>query len=429
MPPFADQPWAKLDQDDDGRVVAALPLADHCFDVGAAMEALLAGGAWAGPLLGHKVPTLAEARATPYPALSGRAAPPRRASSDKTSGKRVRIEIAGSIDNPDTIAARAVAAARAGASVLVVRNSVGGAVATAQAVEAIAPDLAFRVEGVATLHHGRFAASDRRLLDAAVERAFGRGRLAEGRVLVGTQTLEQSLDLDADLLLTDLAPIDVLLQRIGRLHRHDRRDRGAYGEARTVVLRPAERDLTRLLGRARDRHGLGPMRDGAGVYPDLVQLEATLRLLEDNPSVSIPADNRRLVECALHPDIREELTDLLGAEWANHDADLIGIAHAERGMAAGQSLDLSTPFRELTFPDGETIGTRLGSRDLLVDFDPPLPGPFGEPVARLSIPHWMAGEIKPGDTPTASGESENGRRFQLGERAYVYGRWGLVPTT
>ena len=55
-------------------------------------------------------------------------------------------------------------------------------------------------------------------------------------MLVGTQTLEQSLDIDADLLVTDLAPVDVLLQRIGRLHRHDRKRPPGFEAAQAIVL-------------------------------------------------------------------------------------------------------------------------------------------------------------------------------------------------
>lgn len=82
-------------------------------------------------------------------------------------------------------------------------------------------------EDVVELHHSQFTAGDRsereqRLvteLGPAVHR--GAGRPAR-RVLVGTQVLEQSLDIDLDLLVTDLAPADSLAQRAGRLHRHER---------------------------------------------------------------------------------------------------------------------------------------------------------------------------------------------------------------
>lgn len=77
-------------------------------------------------------------------------------------------------------------------------------------------------------------ADDRMLLHARMpmymrqkreERAlirFGKGRKSGAGLLVGTQVIEQSLDIDADAMITDLAPIDLILQRAGRLHRHDR---------------------------------------------------------------------------------------------------------------------------------------------------------------------------------------------------------------
>lgn len=368
------------------------------------------GAAARARLLRQPEATREAAVAVPYPALSG--GDTVRAVAGAGREKRVRIETAPEIDDPTAIAERAVAAARAGAAVLVVRNSVGGAIAVAQAVAALAGDLAFKVGGVATLHHGRFAPDDRELLDKAVEAAFGKGRTAGGRVLVGTQTLEQSLDIDADLLITDLAPIDVLLQRIGRLHRHAR-ERGAFAAARVVVLRPAGRDLTPLLARAAGFHGLG-----GHVYPNLVQLEATLRRIEKTPDIVIPRDNRRLVEGALHPQALAEVEQELGTAWQNHGAERSGGVSAAGQTAAQVALDLSQRFTDLDWRDAEAAVTRLGGHDLLIDLDPPLPGPFGKPVGRIRVPHWMAGKATRVERDGATG-------LRLDGRALRYDQWGL----
>lgn len=374
------------------------------------LSATLGADARARLLVQPRAP-LAQAAAHPYPAVSGRATV--RAVCGAGREKPVRIEVAGLIDDDVGIAERAVAAARAGAAVLVVRNSVAGAIAVAQAVAALADDVAFRVGGVATLHHGRFAPDDRRALDAAVEAAFGKRRDAGGRVLVGTQTLEQSLDIDADYLITDLAPIDVLLQRIGRLHRHPGRMRGAFAEARVLVLRPAERDLTPLLTRKGGCHGLGGQ-----AYPNLVQIEATLRRIEETPDIVIPRDNRRLVEGALHREAMTAVADALGTAWRNHAAQRSGGVAAD-GQTAGQiALDLSQRFTQLDWQDAAQAMTRLGERDLLVDFDPPLPGPFGAEVRRIAVPHWMAQD-------RGMLAREGGNRFRLGDRVLCYDQWGL----
>lgn len=74
------------------------------------------------------------------------------------------------------------------------------------------------------LFHSRFLAADRATRERAlVDRLGPPGAERPQRlVVVGTQVLEQSLDIDLDLLVTDLAPVDLVIQRIGRLHRHQR---------------------------------------------------------------------------------------------------------------------------------------------------------------------------------------------------------------
>lgn len=396
------------------------------------------GSAARTALLGQEALSLALALKTPYPALSGSDAEPRKVT---TGGRRKEI-VVGTVPliaHPREIAVRALAAARAGATVLVVRNTVADAVAVQQALEAEdAGNLLFRVGDVTTLHHGRFAAEDRLLLDTEIEAVFGkvdddqapeerRGRERRPIVAVGTTTLEMSLDLDADLLITDLAPMDVLLQRFGRLHRH-RRDRPAGFETpRAIVLVPEARDLSPLLERA--RHGLGPSKEGRGIYPRLAVIEATWRLMEERPRIVVPCDCRRLVELTTHPEALDAVAAQKGGAWLDHATRQEGGRVADMALAAHHRLDMTTTFRDLSFPEDEKVRTRLGADDRLIRPEAPFVGPFGVVVTQLRIPGWMltkAGPI-PDDATAAvrEGAGAEGVRFTLGAVEFRYDRFGL----
>ena len=76
------------------------------------------------------------------------------------------------------------------------------------------------------LVHSRFIAPDRMENDKKLLLLLGSDASKRPRrlIVVGTQVIEQSLDIDFDLMVSDIAPIDLLLQRMGRLHRHHRGD-------------------------------------------------------------------------------------------------------------------------------------------------------------------------------------------------------------
>jgi CRISPR-associated endonuclease/helicase Cas3 len=361
--------------------------------------------------------------AQPYPAVSDRHGI--QAVSASNRRKTVRIELVSQIDDPRWIAAVAVEAARKGARVLVMRNTVGAAVAVQRAIElevAGDGDLLFRVAGVACPHHGRYAAEDRRLMDEAVETQFGKtAPRRTGLILVGTQTLEQSLDIDADLLVTDLAPADVFLQRIGRLHRHERTRPAGFLEARVIVLTPGDGSLDPFLKQgARTRHGMG------SVYESLVSLEATWRDLKARPLISIPEDCRALVEAATDPEILYALAETLGGFWPKAYSESVGKFYAKQTAGIMHALQWRVEWDEITWPrTDETVRTRLGDDDRLLEWDAPWQSPFGFAISRLKVPAWMARGVGPDFIPTAVTESEDGTTWSAGGLAFAYDRFGL----
>ncbi len=78
------------------------------------------------------------------------------------------------------------------------------------------------------LLHSQFPLEERQRLEEEIKEKYGReGTRPFAGIVIGTQVLEQSLDLDFDVMVSDLAPVDLLLQRAGRLHRHERKNRTA----------------------------------------------------------------------------------------------------------------------------------------------------------------------------------------------------------
>lgn len=195
------------------------------------------------------------------------------------------------------LVARVSADVEAGGCVVVIRNTVR----TAQDTYAALRDGLGR-ERVALLH-SQFVASDRSVKERELLSMLGPPGPGvvrpEGFVVVGTQVLEQSLDIDADVMETDHAPVDLLLQRMGRLHRHAR---GAGQADRPESLR---RPTLRVMGVPSIDGEPELDRGGHAVYgawPLLASAAVLAPHLAGAP-VRLPHDIAPLVEAAYDDDL------------------------------------------------------------------------------------------------------------------------------
>jgi CRISPR-associated endonuclease/helicase Cas3 len=134
-----------------------------------------------------------------------------------------------------SLAVRLKSALSEGGCACVIRNTVGKAQETYLELKN-----AFEGTGIKLmLFHARFLFGRRADIEKEVLRHFGKdGPRPEKMVLVATQVVEQSLDLDFDLMATDIAPVDLILQRSGRLHRHRERVRPKNMQSPTLWLIP-----------------------------------------------------------------------------------------------------------------------------------------------------------------------------------------------
>lgn len=137
----------------------------------------------------------------------------------RDGGPRQNVRVKRLNDEPSELADLLRESLRDGGCAVVIRNTVRRAQETARLLQSVLTDAEVSVA------HASFLAADRVRIDQELVRRFGPPGTAERpyrSVVVATQVVEQSLDIDFDLMVTDLAPVDLVLQRIGRLHRHQR---------------------------------------------------------------------------------------------------------------------------------------------------------------------------------------------------------------
>jgi len=154
------------------------------------------------------------------------------------------------------------------------------------------------VEDELGLFHVRFLFIDREEIEGNCIIRFGKPSDSKTDrphryILVATQVIEQSLDLDFDLMISDLAPVDLLLQRSGRLHRHEERTNRPVKFIQPTLW---------LITPAVDDQGKVDFGDSGFIYDRHVLLRTWLTL-RDRTTISLPATMDNLIETVYNLDI------------------------------------------------------------------------------------------------------------------------------
>lgn len=225
------------------------------------------------------------------------------------------------------------------------------------------------------LFHGRFLFIDRDRIEKDCITKFGKpGDPNTNRphryVLVATQVIEQSLDLDFDLMISDLAPIDLLLQRSGRLHRHAERKERSEALSKPTMW---------LISPNVDDSGKAQFADSGFIYHRHILLRTWLTL-RNKTFIQLPEETDELIESVYQINAvpHSELEVVHQQDWESTRADYLS-GETSKKIAQANAIKLP-PAREDTKPheftrqgdddDDNTIAavTRLGEKTVTVIF-------------------------------------------------------------
>ena len=249
--------------------------------------------------------------------------------------------------------ALALDAARQGASVAIICNAVDPAIETYEMLRSADHD-----PSKLTLFHARFAFGDRIGVEDKVLERFGRSSTPDirgGQILVATQVVEQSLDLDFDVMISDLAPVDLLVQRAGRLWRHKRANRPCAAPVLHVLS--ADHEIVSQAEWLKDALG-----SASYTYKLPGVMWRTARDLIGKGTLQTPDDLRRLIEAA-YLEGSEDLPEIL----INGHKTSAGEKYAEQFMGGRNVIKPDGGYMMLNeVSQDENIGTRLGENTITI---------------------------------------------------------------
>lgn len=279
-------------------------------------------------------------KSLPYPLITGRheGESIRPTAATSPPGRDVKVEFV----DVDDATLEAIDLARSGGAVLWICDTVDAAQKQFNRFEDNISD-----EFPLGLLHSRFPFHRREELEREWMERFGKDSTSRcGSILVSTQVVEQSVDLDADLMISELAPTDMLLQRMGRLWRHEREGR-PISEPRFCILTEARSlDELKTLPAKEIKETLG----SKGIVYEPYVLLRTLSVWQelDRSKISIPGQIRELIEATYQAEEEEP-----GA-WFDLFCDFEG-----KAMALKQKALMSSNVWTVHLPDEEGVQTRV----------------------------------------------------------------------
>ncbi len=233
------------------------------------------------------------------------------------------------------------------------------------------------------IFHSRLALHDRLNTEKKILHHFGKDSNAQerkGRVVVASQVIEQSLDLDFDIMISDLAPIDLLIQRAGRLHRHFRDEEG---NRIVKESKPGRSDPVFYIhippdpaGKPSGKWYENAFPQAAAVYNDTAVLWRSYQILKHEKMLKMPESARSLIEA------------VYGEEPKNDD-DVFNKAE-DNAWAEVMTKKSMADFNVLHFGSGYCTGSSNRW-----DEEERIPSRLSDPQNTVYLCRFIDGEVTP----------------------------------